>query len=135
MKYLSSYKIFEEIRFDLESLDDKICNNIKDIFIDLEEDEGFKIKIEYASVRNDSIYLKITRPTNSTGVSYLHIFRFNHIKEHVYRVKDYLKDRIEEVYVYGLSGKKYIDLEDLFNEKVELSGKFEFILEFYIKIK
>ena len=135
MKYLSSYKIFEKIRFDLESLDDKICNNIKDIFIDLEEDEGFKIKIEYASVRNDSIYLKITRPTNSTGVSGLHIFRFNHIKEHVYRVKDYLKDRIEEVYVYGLSGKKYIDLEDLFNEKVELSGKFEFILEFYIKIK
>ena len=135
MKYLSSYKIFEKIRFDLESLDDKICNNIKDIFIDLEEDEGFKIKIEYASVRNDSIYLKITRPTNSTGVSDLHIFRFNHIKEHVYRVKDYLKDRIEEVYVYGLSGKKYIDLEDLFNEKVELSGKFEFILEFYIKIK
>ena len=149
MKHLITYKIFENK--ELEDLEADIKEIFYDVLIDKKEYEEFDIVIKPTMVFKDHLVITILkreyRDYNIPGgvgipivqrcvSNYRAPFLFKEIKECVYRLKDFLKNRITSVYYFGYiedeTGNyprkiyqpkgfyKVIDLKDFFNEKVIL---------------
>ena len=129
MKYLNTYKIFEVNETQWEETHDEI----KDIFQDLIDDNKFSVEIRPRCYAQKGLLQPISENHGIVIIKQLKNeqkmipFRFSEIEDYVYRLKDYLGDKITRIWsLQKFDG--FIELEDLFDEKI----KSDYLLEFQI---
>lgn len=106
MKHLTTYKIFES-----NNIEETIKQDIKEICLELTDDEKFEIDIykyqKLGGPKNTWVINIIRTPRNVNGGDYQGFaggvveFHFNEVKEYILRIKDYLGDKFKDFLVYS----------------------------------